>query len=72
MKKKNKESIILSVVIIALLTFLAFLQLNDQTSKYDNLDIDSLKLNIFFFAFFAIIIANFCFFQIRNMGARKK
>ena len=42
-------SIIASVVIIGLLIFLVFIQINHQTNKYDNLEIDSSELNIFFF-----------------------
>lgn len=49
MKRKNIEKIIFLVVIIALLIFLAFIQINHQTNKYDNLEIDSSELNIFFF-----------------------
>ncbi len=49
MKRKNIEKIIVLVVIIALLIFLAFIQINHQTNKYDNLEIDSSELNIFFF-----------------------
>ena len=49
MKKKNIASFIALVVIIGLLIFLAFIQINHQTNKYDNLEIDSSELNIFFF-----------------------
>lgn len=49
MKRKNIEKIIVLVVIIALLIFLAFIQINHQTNKYDNLEINSSELNIFFF-----------------------
>lgn len=49
MKKRNIKSIIVLVLIIVALVFLSFIQLNYQTNKYDNLDIDNTKLNIFFF-----------------------
>ena len=49
MKKKNIKSIVVLVLIIVGLVFLSFIQLNYQTNKYDNLDIDNTKLNIFFF-----------------------
>lgn len=45
MKKKN----IVLVIIIVLLIFLSFIQINHQNNKYDNLEIDSSELNIFFF-----------------------